>query len=199
MPRPAVVIHAHPYPDRSRAGRALLEELKSLETVEVRSLYSLYPDFAIDVESEQNALLAAEVIVWQTPFYWYGVPALLHHWFEKVLEFGWAYGEGGDKLRGKSVLFATTTGAPVTAYRPEGVHGYPFDRFVPPIAQTARFCGMTFEDPPFVVHGAQRLSDAELGDAAKRYRERVKALLAEPVARLVTEEKPAAANEAQDG
>jgi glutathione-regulated potassium-efflux system ancillary protein KefF len=83
-----VVVYAHPYPDRSRAGRALLEAVQGLPGVEVRSLYELYPDFGIDVEAEQDALTRADTIVWQHPLYWYSVPGLLKHWFDKVLAHG---------------------------------------------------------------------------------------------------------------
>ena len=34
---------------------------------------------------EQELLLRARVIAWQCPIYWYSVPSLLKHWFEKVL------------------------------------------------------------------------------------------------------------------
>jgi glutathione-regulated potassium-efflux system ancillary protein KefF len=147
-----------------------------LPGVEVRSLYDRYPDFDIDVAGEQQALLRAEVVVWQSPFYWYGVPALLHHWFEKVLAHGWAYGEGGKMLVGKRVLWVTTTGAPSDAYGPRGVHGFPFQAFVPAMEQTARFCGMSWE-PPLVVHGAHRIADTELAACASTYRERLVALM----------------------
>lgn len=84
------VFYAHPYPDRSRANRALVESLRDLDGVELRSLYDLYPDFVIDVEAERRALEAADVVVWQHPIYWYTAPALLEIWFEKVLGRGWA-------------------------------------------------------------------------------------------------------------
>ena len=85
-----LVVLAHPYPDRSYANRALLASLDGLAGVEVRSLYDLYPDFAIDAAAERAALAAASVVVWQHPIYWYSVPALLKLWFEKVLTPGWA-------------------------------------------------------------------------------------------------------------
>ncbi len=169
------LLYAHPYPQRSRAGRVLLDAVRGLPFVDVRALYSLYPDFAIDVEAEQRALLASDVIVWQSPFYWYGAPAMLHHWFEKVLARGWAYGSGGDKLRGKRVLWVTTTGAPDSAYRPGAMHGHPFDAFVPAFQQTAVFCGMRWEEP-IVVHHAHQLGDEKLAAAAAEYRRRLEAL-----------------------
>jgi glutathione-regulated potassium-efflux system ancillary protein KefF len=177
VPSSAVVVYAHPYPDRSRAGRALFEAVADLPGVDTRVLYSMYPDFAIDVEAEQAALERADLVVWQSPFYWYGVPALLHHWVEKVLTDGWAYGPGGTALAGKACLWVATTGAPQSAYRPGALHGYAFDAFVPPIAQTARFCGMRWQEP-LIVHGAVRIEDAALDGVAQTYRRRVSSHLA---------------------
>ena len=54
-----LIVRAHPYPQRSRAGRALLEAVHDLPDLEVRSLYDLYPDFDIDVAAEQAALARA--------------------------------------------------------------------------------------------------------------------------------------------
>jgi glutathione-regulated potassium-efflux system ancillary protein KefF len=174
--RSIALIYAHPYPDRSRAGRTLLAAVTGMPGLEVRSLYDLYPDFAIDVEAEREALVRADIVVWQSPFYWYGMPALLHLWIEKVLGHGWAYGSGGTAVRGKSALWATTTGAASTAYAPGQVHGHPFEAFEPAISQTARFCGMQWVGPPVVVHAAHRISDDELREAAGAYRRRLEAL-----------------------
>src|SRR5687767_5491994 len=172
------LIYAHPYPDRSRAGRALLEAVSDLPGVAVRSLYDLYPDFGIDVEAEQEALTRADTLVWQHPLYWYSVPGLLKHWFDTVLSHGWAYGEGGTALRGKSCLWVTTTGGDDAAFSESGMHAYPFGSFIPAIAQTARFCGMRFEEP-ILVHAAHRASTAMLLAHAEHYRERVMALSTE--------------------
>jgi len=167
-----VVFSAHPYPDRSRANRALLAAVSDLEDVEVRSLYDLYPNFDIDVAAEQAALLRASVVVWQHPIYWYSVPGLLKHWFDKVLLRGWAYGDGGTALVGKRCLWVTSTGGEPDSYGPTGIHGFPFETFVPVIEQTARFCGMRWEEP-IVVHGAHRVDAQALKDTARRYRERL--------------------------
>lgn len=169
---PTVVVYAHPYPDRSRANRALVEAVSVLPNVSVRTLYDRYPDFAIDVAAERDALLSAERVVWQCPLYWYSVPALLSLWFEKVLGHGWAYGTGGTALRGKRALWMTTTGAAASAWAPDGVHGRPFAAYVPPLEQTARFCGMVWE-PPMVLHGAHRIDDDALARWAVGYRERL--------------------------
>jgi len=179
MPASSVlVVFAHPYPARSRAGRVLLEAVGDVPGVSVRSLYALYPDFSIDVEAEQAALLEAHSVVWQCPFYWYGAPAMLHLWFEKVLAQGWAYGAGGTAVRGKRALWVTTTGGLPSTYAPGEMHGHPFEAFVPAMQQTARFCGMRWEEP-LVVHGAHRISAATLAERADEYRARIISLTEE--------------------
>jgi glutathione-regulated potassium-efflux system ancillary protein KefF len=172
VPSPINLIYAHPYPNRSRANSALLGAVQNLAGVGVRSLYDRYPDFAIDVEQEQKALLEAELVVWQHPLYWYTVPALLKHWFEKVLARGWAYGAGGTALVGKRCLWVTTTGSDAGGYAPNGMHGHEFEAFVPVVKQTALFCGMRWEEP-LIVHGAHKIGDLTLAELAATYRARL--------------------------
>lgn len=166
------VIHAHPYPARSRAGRALLAAIADLPALQIRSLYQLYPDFDIDIAAEQTALAEAQLIVWLHPLYWYSTPALLTLWFEKVLARGWAYGDNGNALTGKDVLWITTTGAPAESYQADAEHGHPFPSFTPPLSQTARFCGMRWH-PPLVVHHSHRCAEQTLQQQAQRLRERL--------------------------
>lgn len=169
------LIYAHPYPRRSRANRILLDAVSDLPFVELCSLYDRYPDFSLDVEGEQQALLAARALVWQHPLYWYSVPPLLKLWFDKVLAYGFAYGDGAAALRGKVCQWVVTTGGDDDAFGPSGMHGHAFECFVPPIEQTARFCGMRWQRP-LIVHGARRIDRRELVDAADRYRARLIAL-----------------------
>ena len=51
-----LIIYAHPYPHHSHANKRMLEQARTLEGVEIRSLYQLYPDFNIDIAAEQEAL-----------------------------------------------------------------------------------------------------------------------------------------------
>jgi glutathione-regulated potassium-efflux system ancillary protein KefF len=173
-----VLVFAHPYPNRSRTNRRLLEGVADLAGVDVRSLYDLYPGFDIDVPAEQAALERASAVVWQHPVYWYSVPGLLKHWFDKVLLRGWAYGEGGTALRGKRCLWVATTGGDDVAYSDRGMHQRAFEAYRPVIEQTAVFCGMRWE-APLVVHGVHGLSDAELDVATNDYRTRLEKLVAD--------------------
>jgi glutathione-regulated potassium-efflux system ancillary protein KefF len=169
------LIHAHPYPARSRANAALLAAVRDLPNVEVRSLYAMYPDFDIDAPVERGAIGRATAIVLLHPLYWYTTPALLKHWFDVVLTKGFAYGEGGTALHGKTCLWAVTTGGDDLAFSEAGRHHRAFAAFSPVVEQTARYCGMTWA-PPFVVHGAHQISDEALAEAARGFRKRVQKL-----------------------
>ena len=169
-----VVIAAHPYPSRSRAHRALLEPVRGEPDVEVRALYDLYPDFDIDVAAEQGALEGAGLVVWMHPLYWYGVPGMLKHWFDRVLVSGWAHGKGGTALHGKDCLWVTSTGGDAEAYSPQGRHERAFAAYIPAVEQTARYCGLRWLEP-LVVHGAHLVKDEALVQAGERLRERLAA------------------------
>jgi glutathione-regulated potassium-efflux system ancillary protein KefF len=164
-----LVIHAHPYPSRSRACRVLLDSIRAVPRLEVRSLYDLYPDFDIDINAEQAALERAQLVVWLHPLYWYTVPGLMKHWMDQVLVGGWAQGDAGQALKGKDCLWVTTTAGDGDSFTPAGEHGHPFEAFVPVVEQTARHCGMNWL-PPMVVNGAHLVSEAVLLEAGDRLR-----------------------------
>jgi glutathione-regulated potassium-efflux system ancillary protein KefF len=170
------LVYAHPYPNRSRANRSLLDAVSDLPALEVRSLYDLYPDFAIDVEAEQEALQRARIVVWQSPLYWYSVPPLLKLWFDKVLAYGWAYGDDAQALRNKRCLWVTTTGGDWASFANDGVHGHRFESFIPAVEQTARFCGMRWQ-PPFVLHASHKIDVATLRDQGLRLRAQLASLI----------------------
>lgn len=167
-----LIIHAHPYPQRSRAGRVLLDAVRDLPAVEVRSLYDLYPDFDIDVAAEQAALIRADLVVWLHPIYWYSVPGMLKHWFDVVLVHGWAYGKGGHALHGKHCLWVATTGGQESSFSETGAHQRPFVEFEAPIRQTAKFSGMVWE-PPIALHGAHALPSEDVAAVARGFRQRL--------------------------
>ena len=85
---------------------ALSSALDGAEDVTVRDMYSLYPDFQINVAEGQQLAAEADRIVLQFPMYWYSSPALLKQWEDAVLTYAWAYGSTGTALHGKDLLVA---------------------------------------------------------------------------------------------
>lgn len=128
--------------------------------VTFHDLYEAYPDFLIDVKREQKLLREHHFIVFQHPFYWYSTPAILKEWQDLVLEFGFAYGKGGDALQGKVLMNAITTGGPQEAYEPKGYNRFTLRQLLYPMDQTARLCNMEYY-APFVVHRSLVISHPE--------------------------------------
>jgi NAD(P)H dehydrogenase (quinone) len=83
--------------------------------------------FAPDVEAEYGKLAAADLMIWQFPLWWFGMPAILKGWVDKVFAFGRTYGYGHiyetGIFKGRRALVSTTTGGPEAAYRPDGFNG----------------------------------------------------------------------------
>lgn len=174
--RRVLVLFAHPVLERSRVNRRLVEALRDVDGVTVHDLYEAYPTFAIDVAHEQRLLLAHDAFVFQHPFYWYSVPAILKEWQDLVLEHGWAYGAGGTNLRDKITLNAVTTGGPAQAYRNGGYNRFTVRELLAPWEQTAHLCGMRYL-APFTVHAALRVAaDDDLAQRREDYRRLIVAL-----------------------
>ncbi len=165
-----LIIYAHPYPHVSHANKAMLDQVADMEGVEVRSLYELYPDFNIDIASEQAALQRAELVVWQHPMQWYSIPPLMKLWIDKVLSHGWAYGRNGKALQGKPLLWAVTTGGSEGHFSLGDHPG--FDVLAQPLQATALYCGLTWL-PPYVMHSTFICDDSTLLAQAKQYRQRL--------------------------
>jgi glutathione-regulated potassium-efflux system ancillary protein KefG len=160
--RRVLVLFAHPVLERSRVNRRLIDAIAGIEHVRVHDLYEEYPTLAIDVKREQALLLEHDVIVFQHPFFWYSAPAIMKEWQDLVLEHGWAYGEGGTKLKGKITLNAITTGGPESAYKRTGYNRFSIRELLSPFDQTAHLCGMRFI-APFAIHAALRMTtDADV-------------------------------------
>lgn len=135
-------------------------------------LYETYPDFQIDVEAEKQRLLKFQRILFQHPFYWYSCPPLLKHYFDEVLELGFAYGPGGQALKGKHWQQIITTGGSAEVYSHEGSNCYTMDEFLRPYEQTARLCGMRYHSP-LILHAARRLTEEARRKAIDSYKKLV--------------------------
>lgn len=151
----ARVIHyyAHPGHQFSHANRAMIDAADSVSDITRVDLYAEYPRHDIDIEREQARLLEHDVIVFQFPLFWYSAPSLVKEWIDLVLENGFAYGDGGDKLSGKVFMLATTMAGPQDAYSVEGYQNFPLRVFLSPFEQTANLTQMRFVTP-YVLHSS---------------------------------------------
>ncbi|REA63636.1 flavodoxin family protein [Dyadobacter luteus] len=144
----SLIVLAHPTFDKSLANKTIIEELKNSPVdVEIRNIHELYPDYDIDVKAEQQALLRHKSIVFQYPFYWYSMPAILKHWFDMVFEYQFAYGSKGDKLKGKHFLPSFTVGSSQSSYTALGFQHFRVYEFCKHLEQTAYHSQMDYIDP----------------------------------------------------
>jgi Putative NADPH-quinone reductase (modulator of drug activity B) len=83
--------------------------------------------FASDIETEIRKIEAADLMIWQFPLWWFGMPAILKGWVDRVFAMGRTYGGGHiyetGVFKGKRALLSLTTGGPQEAYMPEGFNG----------------------------------------------------------------------------
>ena len=143
-----LVVLAHPsIGEKSLANRIIIDKIRLLAGVTIKDLSKECPSFRFNVEAEHKALLAAESIVFQFPFYWYSVPGILKEWLDQVFTYGFAFGSAGDKLKGKQFLVSTTIGGPEDAYREGGFNNYSIDDLLKPLRQTANLSGMQYNTP----------------------------------------------------
>ena len=105
---------------------------------------ALYPDYQFDIEAEQSALLAADIIVFQFPFSWYALPGLMKLWLDKMFLHGFSHGSKG-RLGGKKLLLSFTTGAPAAAYQKDGAFGHTVEDYLPQFATTAALCNLDYQ------------------------------------------------------
>lgn len=168
MTNKILILFAHPKLERSAINSFLIKSIPKSNNITFHDIYERYPDFNIDIEYEKKLLDNHNIIIWQHPFYWYSAPPLLKQWIDLVLEFGWAYGPGGNALQGKLVFNSITSGGQRSAYSKDGYNRFTVKELLAPFDQTAILCKMTYL-PPFAVHGTHRISKEELELSAKKY------------------------------
>ncbi|MED3729411.1 NAD(P)H-dependent oxidoreductase [Priestia filamentosa] len=163
-----LVLVFHPDLIASRANRCLMEEMEKQTNVTVHRVYEAYPDEKINVEAEQRLLEKHDRIVLQFPFYWYSTPSLLKKWEDVVLAYGWAFGSNGDKLHGKELLVAVSTGASKENYSLDSYFKYTVPELLRPLQATSDMIGTRYLTP-YVLYGVNQQSDEQLEQSAKDY------------------------------
>lgn len=156
-----LVLFAHPAQERSQVNVELAKAAKKLSFVTLVDLYAEYPTGFIDVDLEQKRLLKNDVIIFLHPFYWYSTPPILKLWQDMVLEYGFAYGAEGTKLKNKIFFSTLSAGGPQKAYTDKGYNHFTIRQLLAPLEQTALLCGMKYL-PPFVLYSALKAHDKNL-------------------------------------
>jgi len=106
---------------------------------------------ASDIVAEQKKLARAEILILQFPIWWFGMPAILKGWADRVLARGFAYVAGRKydtgMLRGKTAMIAATTGTSADTYAPDGIDGDIHTVLWPVHNGLLRYCGFDVIEP----------------------------------------------------
>lgn len=167
-----LLLLAHPTIDQARLNRVLIDAVSDVSGLEIRDLYTLYPDFKIDVAAEQSALRSADLVIFQFPFYWYSTPALLKEWQDEVLTWGFAFGRAGEALRGKKLFASVTAGSAEETYVSNGSTQFSMEELLRPLRLTAQYCGMEYREA-FAIYGGARITPEEQLEHGKNYRAKI--------------------------
>lgn len=130
--------------------------------------------FAPELQAEMDKLDRADFVLFQYPVWWFDTPAILKGWLDRVLAYGYAYGDGRmfDRgvFRGKRAMCAVTTGGPAAQY-PD------FSGTLMKPMQFGRlyFCGMDVL-PPFGAFAPAHADDAGREAYLAEYRRRLEAI-----------------------
>ncbi|MEM7302512.1 MAG: NAD(P)H-dependent oxidoreductase [Pseudomonadota bacterium] len=150
-----LIYYAHPGAHKSHVNKVMARMARTIDGISIVDLYQEYPRFDIDVDREQARLLEHDVILFQSPLFWYSTPSIIKEWIDLVLEHGFAYGSHGDKLSGKTMMMALSAAGPEEAYSSGGYQHFPLRTFLTPFEQTARLCNMRFA-APYVLYSSLR-------------------------------------------
>ncbi len=138
-----------------------------------------------DVLAEQQKLKKADAVILLFPLWWFGVPAIMKGWIERVYAFGFGYGYkdgtnthryGEGALKGKRALVCVLTGGPEADYSPRGING-PIDQLLFPLTHGALFYPGMDVLPTHAVYSAAFINTPEAAETAKAaWRKRVEGL-----------------------
>jgi NAD(P)H dehydrogenase (quinone) len=134
-----------------------------------------------DVTLEQRKLLAADVVICHFPLWWFGMPAILKGWIDRVFAYGLAYGYkgagnryryGDGAFNGKRALLCVTVGGPEQDYSRRGING-PLEQLLFPITHGTLFFAGFDVLPTFAVYGAGQITADGVAAAKAAWRQRL--------------------------
>jgi NAD(P)H dehydrogenase (quinone) len=135
--------------------------------------------FSEEIETEIQKIEWCDLMIWQFPLWWFGMPAVLKGWVDRVLAMGRAYGGGriyeSGVFRGKRALLSLTTGGPEAAYTKGAFNGDMAGILRPIQRGMLQFVGFDVLAPQ-IVYGPVRLTDEQRRQQLTAYAERLRGI-----------------------
>lgn len=142
--------------------------------------------FVPELAAEQEKLEWCDLMIWQFPLWWFGLPATFKGWVDRVFAMGKTYGFGkfyaDGFFNGKRAMLSLTTGGPEEAYLSGGFNGDMMGILRPIHRGIFEFTGFSVLAPQ-IVYGPAHLDDGQRKDALVDFASRLAGLAAEqPIA-----------------
>jgi NAD(P)H dehydrogenase (quinone) len=133
--------------------------------------------FSAELETEMRKLEWCDLMIWQFPLWWFGLPAVFKGWVDRVFAMGRTYGAGRfyetGVFGGKRALVSLTTGGPEDAYRRGGFNG-DLDAILRPIHRgMLQFVGFQVLQPQ-VVYAPARMPESQRQEQLEGYASRLR-------------------------
>ena len=133
--------------------------------------------FAAEVQAEQDKLFWCDALILQFPLWWFGLPAILKGWVDRVFAAGLTYGAGrfysNGVFKGKRAMLSLTTGGPPTMYSPRGLNGDVETLLFPINHGILHFVGFDVL-PPFIAYAVARANSEQRATYLRTYEERLR-------------------------
>ena len=151
------------------------QQLEEIHATEVGG----FPD---EINAEQEKVEWCDLMIWQSPLWWFAIPAILKGWVDRVFAMGRFYNNGRiyetGTFSGKKALLSLTTGGPADNYLKDGFNG-DLDGILKPIHRGIfAFTGFRVLRP-HVIYGPVRQSPEELSAALENWKHRLEQIFDE--------------------
>lgn len=132
--------------------------------------------FVAEVAAEQEKLLACDLLIFQFPLWWFGLPAILKGWVDRVFAAGLIYDSArwysSGVFRGKRAMVSTTTAGSPTTYSETGLSGN-IEQILFPIHHGILYY-VGFEVlPPFIAWSVSRVDQETRQEYVDEYERRL--------------------------
>ncbi len=157
-------LNFNPVGDRSDFKSVLKPDYFKYQTEQLFAFEN--KQFDDSLQTEMDKLEWCDTLIFNFPLWWFGLPAILKGWVDKVFAMGFVYGNGkgvyeNGIFKDKTAFIIMTTGGPEQSYSQNGTNGDMNNILFPIHHGMFYFVGMTVL-PPFISWGPVRKSKIEL-------------------------------------
>lgn len=173
-------------PVSDRRNFTTVKDASYLKQQREESHASAVNGFADDIAREMEKVERCDAMIFQFPLWWFGMPAILKGWVDRVFASGRVYGGGKwyehGAFKGKRAMISMTTGGPESMFSGWGLDPS-LDSILRPI-QHGIFWFTGFQPlEPFIAWGAGRATPEQRAAYLDDYEGRLKRLFTDPAIR----------------